>query len=67
MNDLLFMIVEENLRPANTIANQPDLWFVFIPNTPRVALTHYVSSKTGLNSGQVPFLVARFLTLCVFP
>lgn len=66
MNDLLFMIVEENLRPANTVANQPPLWFVFVPNKTRVELNEFVATRIGLDGERVPFLLARSVTLCVF-
>ncbi len=66
MNDLLFIIVEENLRPANTVANQPPLWFAFVPNKTRVELNEFVATKIGLDGERVPFLLARFVTLCVF-
>lgn len=66
MNDLLFMIVEENLRPANTVASQPPLWFVIVPNKTRIVLNEFVATRIGLDGERVPFLLARFVTLSVF-
>ncbi len=66
INDLIFMVVEENLRPDGQIQGQPRLWFVFTPNGFRQSLTHLAYKLTGIDPLRLPFLVTRATTGCVF-
>ncbi len=66
MNDLLFMIVEENIRPANHVPNQSSLWFVFVPDTVRQSLTGQLATWSGQSVDRVPFLTTRVLMAAIF-
>ncbi len=65
MNDLPFMLVLENLRPAQAdVTGAP--WFVVVPEAWRLSLVER-SSIVSLGSGQeATFLLARAVTLVAF-
>ncbi len=65
INDLLFMVIEENLRPDNRVAEQPVLWFVVVPNSARVAVTDWSTNLTSVEAERIPFIVTRALTTMV--
>lgn len=62
INDLIFMTIEENLRPDNVFQRQPDLWFVVTPNSMRVSLIELVSQRFSIAPERVPFMVTRVIT-----
>jgi hypothetical protein len=66
MNDLLFMIVEENIRPADHVPNQPSLWFVVVPATVRQAITGQLAIWSGQPEDRIPFLTTRAFTAVIF-
>ena len=45
MNDLLFMIVEENIRPI--MFAPPSFWFVVVPDTVRQSVTGQLAASNG--------------------
>lgn len=67
MNDLLFMIVEENIRPAHhDVPQQPSLWFVVVPDAARQAVTGQLATWSGQPEDRIPFLTTRALTAVIF-
>lgn len=62
INDLLFMVVEENLRPEGSMEGQPPLWFAITPDRWRTGVVANASRWLGSDSESTPFLVARILT-----
>jgi hypothetical protein len=66
MNDLLFMTVEENIRPASHVPNQPPLWFVIVPDTVRQAITGHLATWSGQPEDRIPFLTTRAVTAGIF-
>lgn len=66
MNDLLFMIVEENIRPEGSVDGQPHLWFAITPDRLRVQITDAASSLFAGDAERTPFLLTRLLTTCMF-
>ncbi len=66
MNDLLFMIVEENIRPASHVPDQPSLWFVVVPDTVRQTVTGQLATWAGQPEDRIPFLATRALTAVNF-
>ncbi len=65
MNDFLFMLLYENLRPDRAFP-EPVVWFVVTPNSWRIRFQDTVHSWTGLPKSRVPFLVTRFATMSVW-
>jgi hypothetical protein len=66
MNDLLFMIVEENIRPAHHVPHQPSLWFVIVPDTVRRSVTGQLAAWSGQPEDRIPFLTTRAFTVVIF-
>lgn len=66
MNDLLFMIVEENIRPGHHVPHQPSLWFVVVPDTVRRSVTGQLATWSGQPEDRIPFLTTRAFTVVIF-
>jgi hypothetical protein len=66
MNDLLFMVIEENIRPEGSVPGQPPLWFTIAPESWRVMLINAASPVFGGDIERTPFLLARLLTTTIF-
>lgn len=66
MNDLLFMLVVENLRPSEHVRSSRPAWFAVLPEAWRRNLTAAVSQRLGIDRSEAPFLVARFATTAIF-
>lgn len=66
MNDLLFMVVEENIRPATHVPEQPALWFVVVPDHLRQVITKQLASWSGQPEERLPFLATRAITVVIF-
>jgi len=66
MNDLLFMIIEENIRPAAHVPEQPALWFVVVPDHLRKAITTQLAIWSGQPEERIPFMATRVITAMFF-
>ncbi|GIW92926.1 MAG: hypothetical protein KatS3mg110_0967 [Pirellulaceae bacterium] len=66
MNDFLFLIVIENLRPADSPRQSPRPWFVVTPNRWRKAVVQQASRWGLIEESKAPFLLARTATLALF-
>ncbi len=66
MNDFLFLVVIENLRPSTGLPPEQVAWFTVTPESWRQALVANVSSATGVTSERVPFVLTRLLFGGVF-
>jgi hypothetical protein len=66
INDLLFMVVEENIRPEDSVQGQSHLWFAVAPNAWRTTLTRAASGMFGGDIERTPFLLTRLLTTFAF-
>jgi hypothetical protein len=64
INDLLFMVIEENIRPEASVEGQPHLWFAIMPDSWRNRLTATASRifHSDGDSERTPFLLTRALT-----
>ena len=61
MNDFLFLLVIENLRPSSGLPPEQIAWFTVTPESWRAALVATVAQQTGLAAERVPFVLTRFL------
>lgn len=66
MNDFLFLIVIENLRPTADLPPQEAAWFSIVPEQWRLNVIQKTRSWSGIDSGRVPFFMTRAITSAVF-
>lgn len=62
MNDFLFMLVVENLKPHQSTMEARNIWFAVTPDPFRRFLTKSVSDWTGLDAREAAFLMTRVVT-----
>jgi hypothetical protein len=61
MNDFLFLLVIENLRPSSGLPPEQIAWFTVTPESWRAALVATVAQRTGLAAERVPFVLTRLV------
>ncbi|MDA1052393.1 MAG: hypothetical protein O3C40_18190 [Planctomycetota bacterium] len=66
MNDFLFLLVVENLKPNSQVPPERMAWFSIVPDGLRQQLVAAVTSSVGVTVTEVPFLCARAITAGVF-
>jgi hypothetical protein len=66
MNDWLFMIVFENLRPETSVQEPRQVWFAVVPNSWRESLLGPVAESIGVDIQAASFMLARAVTACAF-
>lgn len=66
MNDYLFLVVIENLKPSDERVPQETAWFTVVPDSARKAVVNSVTTHFGIAPAEVPFLVSRTLTVIIF-
>lgn len=70
INDLIFMVVVENLRPTPLVSDhvtaEQSPWFAVIPNQWRQAVVASLASRLDETPANSAFLLARVATLAVF-
>ncbi len=66
MNDFLFLILAENLRPTAALSAERTAWFALTPQPMREAFVQRVASRFHVATADAPFLAARAITAIVF-
>jgi len=66
MNDLLFMLTVENLRPSTGLAAENRPWFSVVPESWKTRLLSGLSPWLVVDENEAAFLLARFLTGSAF-
>jgi hypothetical protein len=66
MNDFLFLLVVENLRPTAALAPGEKAWFTVVPETWRAEINSFVGGRLSIDEARVPFHLARLITSAVF-
>lgn len=66
MNDFLFQMLVENIKPTSDLSNRRIAWFSFVPNSMRENLVQVLSNHLGIQASEVPFILTRFITLALF-
>ena len=66
MNDFLFMIGIENLKPAGHFPDNQKVWFSIVPDQPRMSLVEFVSNRFSVPVLETPFLITRMITSIIF-
>lgn len=66
MNDFLFMLAVENLRPSDPNSTAPAPWFAIIPNETRVTLVSPIARWLGTDLTTAGFVATRGLSLLAY-
>jgi hypothetical protein len=66
MNDFLFLLVMENVRPTAHLPQREKAWFSIVPESWRVACVGAVSRHISTEPERIPFFVSRALTSLAF-
>jgi len=66
MNDFLFLIVHENLRPSEFTSAGQSAWFTVTPDSFRTRVAKVWNKQTGASAQGAAFLLTRLLTAAVF-
>lgn len=66
MNDFLFLLLMENLRPTAELPRSDVAWFSIVPEEWRVRTIHLTTELVGVSSNQAPFLLTRAVTSAAF-
>jgi hypothetical protein len=66
MNDFLFLILIENVKPTPKQPTAKRAWFVITPEQGREQFVTGVSQQFGIDRRHVPFLLTRFVTASIF-
>jgi hypothetical protein len=66
MNDFLFMIVIENLRPEQSSAQSAPAWFSIVPESWREFIVQPIADLASVDIRTASFVSARVLTAGVF-
>ncbi len=66
MNDFLFLIVIENLKPTAQRGPQETAWFTVMPESFRETVVDSVSMRFNIAPAEAPFMIARTITAAIF-
>jgi hypothetical protein len=66
MNDFIFLIVMENLRPTDQLPPHEVAWFSFVPQSWRIWIAGRVQSGLNIDAEMAPFLITRAILSLVF-
>jgi hypothetical protein len=66
MNDFIFLLVIENLRPTRELPPDQAAWFSIVPESWRWVLLNTVSGMLTIDNDLLPFLVTRSLLSIIF-
>ena len=66
MNDFLFLLVMENVRPTDQLPANEVAWFSVVPNSVRRSACSVTANVFGVEVGRAPFFLSRLITSCIF-
>lgn len=66
INDFLFMMVVENLKPSTPDFPERVAWFTVVPESVRIGITTFASRWFGIAAGDAPSMMARAITGILF-
>lgn len=66
MNDFLFLLVMENVRPARARDTLPPAWFSIVPQAWRLAWVRALQTTWDISAERAPFLLARGITTLAY-
>lgn len=66
MNDFLFLIIIENIKPTGQRGPHETAWFTVMPESAREAMVDSVATRFGIDPSEAPFMIARAMTAAIF-
>jgi hypothetical protein len=66
MNDFLFLLVMENVRPTDHAPPNEIAWFSITPQIWRYALCRRAAATIGIEEGRAPFFITRAITTTLY-
>jgi len=66
MNDFLFLLLMENIRPTDRLPPAEVAWFSVIPESCRAPARRWTGVVTGVEPSRTPFFLSRMVTSSVF-
>jgi hypothetical protein len=66
MNDFLFLIAVENLKPSEFFPTNDNVWFSVLPDQLRRDVVGWASTTFGIPVAETPFMVTRIITSILF-
>ncbi|EMI45640.1 hypothetical protein [Rhodopirellula sp. SWK7] len=66
MNDFLFALINENLKPNNDRSPNEIAWFTVVPDPIRTGIVRSFASRLSLSPHRTPFILTRILTGVIF-
>lgn len=66
MNDFIFLLLVENLKPTAELAPDRVAWFSVVPQSIRHSVVASVSQRFKIDAHEVPFLLTRAITGVAF-
>lgn len=66
MNDFLFLIIIENIKPTAGRGPHETAWFTVMPESVRETLVNSVAARFDIAPGEAPFMIARVMTAFIF-
>jgi hypothetical protein len=66
MNDFLFLLVMENVRPTDQLPREEVAWFSVVSESWRQSICGRVAEQSGVEPGRAPFFITRAATSLAF-
>lgn len=66
MNDFIFLLIVENVKPASQLTPDRTAWFSIVPDWMRQRLVGSATTWLDVPETEAPFLCARAITLAIF-
>ncbi|QDV82197.1 hypothetical protein [Stieleria magnilauensis] len=66
MNDFLFLLLIENIKPTAQRGPHETAWFTVIPESVRETMVDSISARLDIDPGETPFMIARATTAFIF-
>lgn len=66
MNDFLFLIIIENIKPTAQRGPHETAWFTVMPESVREAMVNSFAAGFDIDPGEAPFMIARATTAFLF-
>jgi len=66
MNDFLFLVIIENIRPTASLPSGEVAWFSVVPEDWRLSVIQTTESLLGIEARRIPFFLTRAITSAGF-
>lgn len=66
MNDFLFLIIIENIKPTAQRGPHETAWFTVMPESARETMVESVAARFDIDPSEAPFMIARAMTAAIF-